>query len=319
MDRRPIVTLAGGTLPPKDSVPPPTGGTPSRRGPLGEGRHERRDAELISASFLVAAAAAVGLAVVYSRGGQPQLEGLLLAAGAGGFAVGMVTWAHRLLPQGPESEPRQIFAHPEPSSDEETFEEDLRRGGAITRRRLILRSLGASAVAFGVALLFPLRSLGPSPSDAELDDTPWSPGKRLVNVDGSPVYASQVPMNGLVTVFPDGAVNSETGQAVLVRVDPSLITAPPGRQGWAPEGLVAYSKVCTHAGCPVGLYEAGSHQLLCPCHQSTFDVLNGAKPIFGPAAQPLPQLPLTVGEDGVVRAQGGFSQPPGPSFWNRRQ
>ncbi|HEX3424821.1 MAG TPA: Rieske 2Fe-2S domain-containing protein [Acidimicrobiales bacterium] len=287
--------------------------------PLGEGRHDRRDELVVSASFLVAAAAAIGLAVVYWSGGQPHLEGLLLAAGAGGLAVGLITWAHRLLPQGPEVEDREVFAKPEPSSDETALEADLGRGGAITRRKVILRSLGASAAAFGIALLFPLRSLGPRPTGAELDDTPWGPGKRLVNEDGSPVMLGDVPLGGLVTVFPDGAVNSEVGQAVLVRVDPSLIRPLPGREGWTPDGLIAYSKVCPHAGCPVGLYEAASHQLLCPCHQSTFDVLDGAKPIFGPAAAPLPQLPLTIGDDGIVRASGGFNEPPGPSFWNRRQ
>ncbi len=134
----------------------------------------------------------------------------------------------------------------------------------LTRRRLILRSLGGAAVAFGVALLFPLRSLGPSPSDRELDSTPWSPGKRLVNADGTPVKSADVPLGGLVTVFPEGAVGSETGQAVLVRVDPSLIKALPGRAGWTPEGLLAYSKVCTHAGCPVGLYEARSQSAALP-------------------------------------------------------
>jgi ubiquinol-cytochrome c reductase iron-sulfur subunit len=287
--------------------------------PAGKGSDERRHEVVVAAGFWVATAAAIGLGVVYWQGGQPQLEGVLLAVGAGGLAVGMITWAHRLLPQGPEVEDRARFVTAGSSPDEETFEADLSRGGAISRRRLILRSLGGSVVAFGLALLFPVRSLGPAPSDAELDDTPWEAGKSLVNADGTPVRADAVPLNGLVTVFPEGAVNSETGQAVLVRVDPGLIRALPGRQDWAPDGLVAYSKVCTHAGCPVGLYEAASHQLLCPCHQSTFDVLDGARPVFGPAAARLPQLPLTIGPDGVVRAGGGFSEPPGPSFWNRRQ
>ena len=287
--------------------------------PAGNGADERRHEVVVAAGFWVAAAAAVGLGVVYWRGGQPQLEGVLLAAGAGGLAVGMITWAHRLLPQGPEVEDRERFVMAGASPDEQAFEADLSRGGAISRRRLILRSLGGSVVAFGLALLFPVRSLGPAPSDAELDNTPWEAGKSLVNADGTAVRADAVPLDGLVTVFPEGAVNSESAQAVLVRVDPGLIRALPGRQDWAPGGLVAYSKVCTHAGCPVGLYEAASHQLLCPCHQSTFDVLDGARPVFGPAAARLPQLPLTIGPDGVVRAAGGFSEPPGPSFWNRRQ
>jgi ubiquinol-cytochrome c reductase iron-sulfur subunit len=284
---------------------------------MGEGRHDRRDEFVISAAFWLATLAAVGLAVLYWRGGQPQLEGLLLALGSGGLAVGMITWAHRLLPQGPEVEEREVFLA-SPEADRASFDADLGRGGQISRRRLILRSLGAAVVAFGAALLFPLRSLGPQPSDLELDSTPWARGKALVNADGVSVRASDVPVGGLVTVFPQGAVNSETGQAVLIRVnDPSLIRPLPGRESWTPQGLVAYSKVCTHAGCPVGLFEAASNQLLCPCHQSTFDVLHGATPIFGPAAARLPQLPLVVGLDGVVYATGGFSEPPGPSFWNR--
>ncbi|HEX3539105.1 MAG TPA: Rieske (2Fe-2S) protein [Acidimicrobiales bacterium] len=287
--------------------------------PLGEQSHERRDEIVVSVGFWVAALAAIGLGIVYWRGGQPQLEGLLLAVGAAGLAAGMVTWAHRLLPKGPEVEGRQVFTDEAGSGDESTLESDLSRGGAISRRRLILRSLGASAAAFGAALLFPLRSLGPRPSDAELNDSPWTPGKRLVSTDGMPVLAYEVPVNGLVTVFPDGALDSETGQAVLVRVDPSLVRPLPGRESWSPQGFIAYSKLCTHAGCPVGLYEASTNQLLCPCHQSTFDVLRGAKPIFGPAAAPLPQLPLAIDADGVIRATGNFSEPPGPSFWNRRQ
>jgi ubiquinol-cytochrome c reductase iron-sulfur subunit len=89
-----------------------------------------------------------------------------------------------------------------------------------------------------------------------------------------------------------------------------------GRSDWAPEGCLAYSKICTHAGCPVGLYRAEAGELLCPCHQSTFDVYTGAVPVFGPAARPLPQLPLDVNEEGYLVAQGDFSAPVGPSFWN---
>jgi ubiquinol-cytochrome c reductase iron-sulfur subunit len=91
----------------------------------------------------------------------------------------------------------------------------------------------------------------------------------------------------------------------------------PQRAHWAPDGLVAYSKVCTHAGCPVGLYEAEPNQLLCPCHQSAFDVLRGAKPVLGPAARALPQLPLRIDAAGLVVAEGDFSSPVGPSWWNR--
>ena len=107
-------------------------------------------------------------------------------------------------------------------------------------------------------------------------------------------------------------------QAVLMRVTPGLIVPVDGRETWAPEGLIAYSKVCTHAGCPVGLYQPDTHQLLCPCHQSAFDVLNGAKPVVGPAAWPLPQLPLHLDPDGILRARGDFSDPIGPGYWKEK-
>ncbi len=276
---------------------------------------ERRDTLVVSASFWLAAGAAVGLGVVYWRGGQPQAEGVLLATAGGGIAVGMITWAHRLLPQGPFVEERE--AMPTPPADRRSFEADLARGGVVTSRRMILRSLGAAVIALGAAFLFPIRSLGPRPTDAELDDTPWNRGRRVVTPDGAPIRATDVPLNGLVSVFPDGALDSQVGQAVLMRVDPSLIRPRAGRESWTPLGLIAYSKLCTHAGCSVGLFEAATYQILCPCHQSTFDVLRGAKPIFGPAAVSLPQLPLVIDADGFVRAGGGFSAPPGPSFWNR--
>ena len=108
-------------------------------------------------------------------------------------------------------------------------------------------------------------------------------------------------------------------QTVLVRVEPGLNKPAEGREDWAPDGLLAYSKVCTHAGCPVGLYRAQDKRLICPCHQSTFDVLRGATPVYGPAARPLPQLPIRLEADGTFTAEGDFPEPVGPSFWNLSQ
>ena len=118
-------------------------------------------------------------------------------------------------------------------------------------------------------------------------------------------------------MFPAGHPDSADGQVVLLRVRPDRLSLPPGRADWAPDGLIAYSKVCTHAGCPVGLFEPQSAQLLCPCHQSAFDVLDGAQPVFGPAARALPQLPIAIDDEGYVVAQSDFHEPVGPSFWNR--
>jgi ubiquinol-cytochrome c reductase iron-sulfur subunit len=288
----------------------------ARMSERGRTRNEERGGEaVVAVAFCISVSAAVGLAVLYWRGGQPQLEGALLAAAAGGIAVGLITWSHRLLPNVEEVESRETMKSAERERD--AFDVDLDRDDVLTRRRLLRRLLVGALAAIGAAFVLPLRSLGPRPDAAALDSSPWRPGTRLVTEDGSAVRVADVPAGGLVTVFPEGAVGSETGQAVLLRVEPGLVRPLPGRESWTPEGLIAYSKVCTHAGCPVGLYEAASHQLLCPCHQSTFDVLDGAKPVFGPAAARLPQLPLSIDAGGHVVARGGFSEPPGPSYWNR--
>jgi len=281
--------------------------------PLQPREGSERFAERTSAlAFLIAAAAFVGLATVYWRGGQPQAEGALLATGFGGLAYGLVTWGNHLLPQGPFEEERHHFGDP---SQESLFGDDLRRGEALTRRKLLVRTLVLAAGGLGVAAVFPIRSLGPKPGRSLLE-TPWkTAGLRLVTDDGRPVRTDDVPIGGLVTVFPEGHAGSADGQAVLMRTEPGLIVPLPGRENWTPDGYVAYSKICTHAGCPVGLYQRETQQLLCPCHQSTFDVLHHAKPVFGPAAAPLPQLPLVLTGDGFLRNTGDFSEPVGPVFW----
>ena len=268
----------------------------------------RRWELLAFGAFVLAAAAAVALAIVYWTGGQPQLEGIFLAVAFGAIGWGLVVWGNKLLHQGTFSEPRHHFGSSEVEREEvaESFDRDQ----VLERRTLLWRGLALAGGALGFAALFPLRSLGPKPGTA-LEHTPWADGVRVVNGKGEPVHADDVPEDGLVTVFPEGHVDSADGQAVLVRVDPAL--APN-----APDGLLAYSKVCTHAGCPVGLYQAELHQLLCPCHQSAFDVLHGARPVFGPAAAALPRLPIRVGDDGVLVATGDFPTPVGPGYWRHR-
>ncbi|MCU1376157.1 MAG: Rieske (2Fe-2S) domain protein [Actinomycetia bacterium] len=267
----------------------------------------------IAACFGVTTVSAVGLAVVYWNGGQTQLEGALLGAAFGGLSIGVVLLADKLLPGGGQAEDRHPLDSPE--LVDEAVEHQL-AVPALTRRRLLTRSLGAAVGALAVAAAFPLRSLGPRPGNSLLR-TSWRAGRRVVTTDGRVVRAADVPLGGLVTVYPEGARGVADSQVVLVRVEPSLLQPRPGREDWAPDGLLAYSKVCTHAGCPVGLYEAQRHELLCPCHQSAFDVLDGARPVFGPAAAELPQLPLAIAEDGTLHATGDFSDPVGPAFWHR--
>ncbi len=273
------------------------------------GRSER----FAMGAFLLAALAAVGFAIAFWSGGRrTQLEGVLLAVAFGGVGFGLVVWANHLLGGGEQTEQRTTLrATPEEVAE---LDAELGRADAVARRVWLKRSAMAAGGALGIALISPLRSLGPSPGK-ELLHTAWRAGVRVVTEDGTPVAAADVPADGLLTVFPEGAVGAADAQAVLVRVDPKLLHLPAGRADWAPSGLLAYSKVCTHAGCPVGLYQADSHQLLCPCHQSSFDVLRGAVPVSGPAAWPLPQLPLVVGADGVLRVNGDFSEPIGPGWW----
>ncbi len=279
------------------------------------GRTGRPAERVVVAAFAVCVVAALALAVVYRRGGHPQLEGVLLTLALGGLGFGLVTWARRVLPHQEEFEDREVL----PTSHEERrqFQDTLEAEEVIGRRPLLVRTLAAAVGALGLAALFPIRSLGPHPADT-LERTSWGRGRRLVDGEGQPVRAADTALDGLVTVFPEGDVGSPDGQAVLIRVRPGLIEPVAGGEGWASEGLIAFSKVCTHAGCPVGLYQADIHQLLCPCHQSAFDVLEGARPVFGPAARPLPQLPLRIDDEGFVVAEGDFSEPVGPAWWDRR-
>jgi ubiquinol-cytochrome c reductase iron-sulfur subunit len=264
--------------------------------------------------FIVSALAALALAGVYWAGGQPQAEGALLGTALLGFGVGLILWANALMPEGPFEQHREpLRTTPE---EDAALDEAFDRDGVVNRRRLLIGGMSAALGAFAVAFAFPIRSLGPSPGNS-LARTPWRPGMRAITSDGRAVRAADVPLNGLVTVFPDGFPGSADGQTVLMRVLPDELHLPAGRSNWAPGGLIAYSKVCTHAGCPVGLFEAQRAQLLCPCHQSAFDVLTGANPVFGPAARALPQLPLLIDADGYVAAQSDFHEPIGPSYWNR--
>jgi ubiquinol-cytochrome c reductase iron-sulfur subunit len=278
-------------------------------------RSDRRfRAGLVNLSFLGSAAASVGLVITYLSGGQPQVEGALLLVALAGIGTGLILWAHRFLPQGPYVQAREPLS----STREEraAFAESFERGThPIGRRTFMARMLGLALGALGVAALFPIRSLGPSPGRS-LFRTKWRTGSRVVTADGVPVAATDLQVGSVVTVFPEGFIGSADSQTVLIRVDPSTFSPLPGREDWSPDGYLAYSKVCTHAGCPVGLYEARTQRLFCPCHQSVFDAVDGARPIGGPAARPLPQLPLEVDPSGHLRSQSDFTEPVGPAFWN---
>lgn len=280
---------------------------------LGRARSERP----VIIGFVVAILAALGLAVVYWTGGQTQLEGGLLALALGGFGVAIVVWAKRFMPNEEATEDRPPLASSE--EEVEAFTRSFEGGQHVLQRRSLLVRLGVGAIgALGLAAVFPVRSLGPRPG-AGLKRTPYGEGapKRVVDEEGRPVKADDLLLGSLLTVFPEGAIHDAQSPTLLLRLDADDLTPRKGREEWTVDGIVAYSKLCTHTGCPVGLFQSPENLLLCPCHQSTFDVTDGARPVFGPAARSLPQLPIALDEDGYVVATGDFSDPVGGGFWDR--
>jgi len=270
-----------------------------------------------AASFVVAMLASIGLAVVYWQGGQPQAEGVLLALALGGIGVGVVLWAKHFMPNDEVVEEREPLVSSE--EDVAAFTADLAAGQSSLRsRRLLVATAGGACAALGVAVLFPIRSLGPRPGRG-LKETPYRNAPiRVVTDEGEPLRPEDLPVDGFVTVWPEGYTDAADASTLLIHFRDSQDFQPaPGREDWTVGNIVAYSKLCTHVGCPVGLYQSELGLLLCPCHQSTFDVLEHAEPIFGPAARPLPQLPLDTDEQGYLIATADFSGPVGPGFWDR--
>lgn len=278
---------------------------------------EGRGTEILVGVLLVAAiVAGVALLAVYWSGGQTQAEGALLSASLGCLTVAVGLWARHFMPQGPYREERPVLGST--ADDRAAVAADFDAGERTVGRRRVLATLLVGAfAALGAFALSPIRSLGPAPL-GDLRRTAWAPGRRLVDIDGRPVHRDELEVDTVITVLPEGfdRADEADSQTLLIRLAPGVLQAEEGRETWAPDGYVAFSKVCTHAGCPVGLYEAESHQLVCPCHQSLFDVAAAAAPVFGPATRALPQLPLEVDGDGYLRAQGDFPVPVGPGFWS---
>ncbi|WP_406045642.1 Rieske (2Fe-2S) protein [Micromonospora sp. NBC_00898] len=275
---------------------------------------ERAASRRIVAAFGVSAAGAVGFAVAYVLGGNTRWEGVCLAVAFAGLAVGLAVWGRRFVPVGGYVEEHEGF--PPTPREQAMTAAVLTAPDSPVRRRGLLAALGLALTALGAAALFPLRSLLPSgranPVRAR-KDTPWGPGVRLVDDGGRPVRPADVPANTALAVFPEGHVDAGDGPAFAVRLEPERFSRPPA--GGHLDGLVVWSLLCTHAGCPVRLYLKGTGRVLCPCHQSSFDLLAGARPVAGPAARALPGLPIEVGPDGFLHATGDFTAPPGAGFW----
>ena len=264
----------------------------------------------IALALLISIAASIGLMVVYATDAGPQLEGALLGVAFGGIGWALVAAAHHFLSHE-TSEERTTLASP--PGEVEAVEEDL--AGSSTSRRGLLVALGAGALgALAVALGFPVRSLGRRPG-RRLFETAWQTGVRLVDGEGNPIHRDILPVGGAMTAFPEGSPHAADSIVILVRMATERLELPEARMEWAADGHIAYSKICTHAGCPVGLFDADNGLLICPCHQSSFVAARGAEPRFGPAARPLPQLPLGFDDEGVLIARGEMSHPVGPGFW----
>ena len=274
---------------------------------------ERRAERIVLALFGVTALTAVGLLVVYILGGHTQLEGLLLFTALGALGTGIVIWGQRLMSSRVHVEAREPVGI-DPAAIAE-LEETLTEEAGFSRRRLLVVGLGGALASLAAALAIPVFSLGPAPGRS-LFTTTWRAGKRLATEGGPPVVAADMPIGGVLTVFPDGDPADPNASTLLIRVGPGSPATPAAEPGAAE--FVAFSKICTHAGCPVGLYRASEHVLICPCHQSEFDVHEGARPISGPAARALPALPIRLEADGTFTALGDFPEPVGPSFWDMR-
>lgn len=283
-------------------------------------RNPRRVEMMVGACFILAMLAVFVLGWIYTQRGNPQIEGTMLFVVFGAIGFGMAAWGKYLMPRGPFVEEREVLTSPE---DEERFAQTLRRGQvAIEGRRSFLLKLfiGASTL-MGLILLFPLRSLTPvgASTNGPFYKTQWKRGSLVVDEDGNPVHVNDLDVGGSLTVFPQGYTDAEDDQTLLIRPSTEPVFPPDQKfkEPWSPHGYLAFSKVCTHAGCPVGQYEAQFQKLLCPCHESTFDVLNAAAVVFGPAPRPLPQLPLMVDSNGYLRARESYGEPIGPGFWYR--
>jgi ubiquinol-cytochrome c reductase iron-sulfur subunit len=262
-----------------------------------------------------------------------RLQNMLLGLGTAfamlGIGTGIVHWAKALMPDHEVSEERHAIRYEEDRQAAVRIVDDIVEETGIKRRPLIRNTLlGAVALAPLPAVAI-FGDLGPRP-DNKLAHTLWAPQdgqlKRLArDPDGTPIKASDVTIGSAFHVIPEGLNDLHEGKlnekakavVLLMRLDPASLNPSEGREDWGYNGIVAYSKICTHVGCPVALYEQQTHHLLCPCHQSTFDLTQECKVIFGPASRPLPQLPIAVDDEGYLVATSDFKEPVGPSYWER--
>jgi ubiquinol-cytochrome c reductase iron-sulfur subunit len=255
------------------------------------------------------------------------LLGLGIALGLLGIGIGAIYWSKNLMRGDEITESRHLTRGTDATRDRavEIFKQGNEESG-FGRRSLIRNSLIGALVATPLPAIVLFRDLAPAADPVpQLEHTMWAKGTRLTkDPSGIPIKASEVTLGSVFHVIPEGLNDKEDrleekakAAVLLMRLKPEDLHVSSGRESWNYNGIVAYSKICTHVGCPVALYEQQTHHLLCPCHSSTFDVTNECKVIFGPAKRPLPQLPIAVDAEGYLVAQSDFHEPVGPSFWER--
>jgi ubiquinol-cytochrome c reductase iron-sulfur subunit len=300
----------------------------------------RRAERVVVLLFLLAFLAGCGFIAAYVGLGVYSVDkvfrsnlalGLSLSVTLFCLGLGALIWVRHLMPDVEFVEERHDLRST--PAERAAFDEYFKEGAAASqfvKRPMLRRTLMLATLPLVAAPIVLLRDMGPLPGTS-LRHTVWSPGRRLL------VYGTNAPITpaefsapgGMITIVPDGYQDDLDALAkaavILIKFRPGELAIPTryngstviGTMNWTVDNIVAYSKICTHVGCPVALYEQTTHHILCPCHQSTFEATTGATVIFGPAPRPLPQLPLTLDAQGYLVAKSDFTQPVGPSFWER--
>jgi quinol---cytochrome c reductase iron-sulfur subunit len=302
--------------------------------------HGKRVERIVAACFTFAFIAGCGFIAAYIGLGVHTVDktlrsnlalGLSLSLTLLPLGLGALLWVRHLMPDVEMVEERHDMRSAD--KDRQAFDQYFRQGTAnsqFVKRPLVRRTLMLGTLPLLAAPIVLLRDLGPLPGTS-LRTTVWSPGRRLlVYGTNQPITPAQFSSPGsMITIVPDGYAEDADAltkaAVILIKFAPGQLQIPTryngstviGTMNWTVDNIVAYSKICTHVGCPVALYETTTHHILCPCHQSTFDAATGATVIFGPAPRPLPQLPMTVDSSGYLVAKSDFTQPVGPSFWER--
>jgi ubiquinol-cytochrome c reductase iron-sulfur subunit len=286
---------------------------------------------VVAGLFILAMLAGIGFIAAYIGLEVHSVDAVLrsnLALGTSlsvallALGFGATIWVRHLMPDVEITEARKPLASPE--ADRAAFKETFTEGAdasQFVKRPLLRRTLIAATLPLVVAPVVLLRDMCPLPGTS-LRHTVWRRGTRLMqDVTYTPIKPGDfTDPGGMITVIPEGYEDDDDALAkaatILIKFGPGELQ-PPTVLNWTVDGIVAYSKICTHVGCPVSLYEQTTHHILCPCHQSTFNAPKGAQVIFGPAARPLPQLPIMTNSQGYLVAQSDYHEPVGPSFWER--